>query len=709
MSDTNNLPAPGGARPLSTVSGSSLLNRGLANIRRTDETSEAEKIFRHALSLCSDADFVQMSDICDGQDRTRTNWVNHPSLEFFAQAANMEHGEAKFCLGAIHARQKPLEAIWWYRKASDQGHPEASYQYVKYLYLDSPEKRSSFAQPISWEKACELLEIAAHAKHLSATRELAHLLRMEAEQCNSSDRESLYIRAAHWYRQAALAGDSDAAFGLAEILCLGDGVSKDLPNAVIWYHFAVERGHRKAMVELGYLYERGQGVLQDTPQAISLYRRAGELALQAGDRTEAQEHFQLSAGLGDGDSCFQLGQMLAGNAENDRQTREAIAWLIKAAEQGNAEAAYAASVCFASLGDDDCSVWRRKAGELGHLLAQKELGDEYRDMDDHPESLRWYRSAAEQGDAESAYRLGSKLRWGGDGITVDEQEAAKWIIFAADKGYADAYFSAAWILHSGFGVERSDEKSVTLYRLACKAREYMAFNNLGYMYQHGFGVRKNPEKAFANYEKAAQSGITLAKCNLAFCYKNGTGVDIDYDEALALMLEAAEVFNYPAAQSYLGNWYKTGQVVAKDHAKARYWLAKAADQGDAGAANNLGVMCEDGEDSVADLTEAAKYYRVAAEGGDPFGQCNLGIMYENGRGVQQDLEEAIRWYRLSARQMHQSAIDALKRLGADVRGPATPSQSVSAKANVEDRVRKALAKVLADALADTPKSISSKE
>ncbi|KGB92594.1 tetratricopeptide repeat protein [Burkholderia cepacia] len=59
-------------------------------------------------------------------------------------------------------------------------------------------------------------------------------------------------------------------------------------------------------------------------------------------------------------------------------------------------------------------------------------------------------------------------------------------------------------------------------------------------------------------------------------------------------------------------------------------------------------------------TEAFKWYRLAAEQGDANAQNNLGLMYENGQGVRKDDAEAARWYRLAAAQ---GAATSLFRLG----------------------------------------------
>ena len=47
----------------------------------------------------------------------------------------------------------------------------------------------------------------------------------------------------------------------------GDGVPKDIAQAVIWYRKAAEQGYAKAQNNLAVLYAMGQGVPQDYKQA----------------------------------------------------------------------------------------------------------------------------------------------------------------------------------------------------------------------------------------------------------------------------------------------------------------------------------------------------------------------------------------------------------------------------------------------------------
>ncbi len=102
------------------------------------------------------------------------------------------------------------------------------------------------------------------------------------------------------------------------------------------------------------------------------------------------------------------------------------------------------------------------------------------------------------------------------------------------------------------------------------------------------------------------------------------------------------------AQYNLGVMYDNGQGVPQDYAKAVEWYRKAAEQGYADAQYNLGHMYDKGEGVTQDYAKAMGWYRKAAEQGDADAQHNLGVMYGNGQGVPQDYAQAHMWYNLAA-------------------------------------------------------------
>ena len=85
------------------------------------------------------------------------------------------------------------------------------------------------------------------------------------------------------------------------------------------------------------------------------------------------------------------------------------------------------------------------------------------------------------------------------------------------------------------------------------------------------------------------------------------------------------------------------------------WYRKAAEQGNANAQNNLGLMYKRGEGVPQDYAEARKWYRKAAEQGLADAQYNLGIMYNEAQGVTQDYVQAHMWWKLAAAQGDEDA------------------------------------------------------
>jgi hypothetical protein len=95
--------------------------------------------------------------------------------------------------------------------------------------------------------------------------------------------------------------------------------------------------------------------------------------------------------------------------------------------------------------------------------------------------------------------------------------------------------------------------------------------------------------------------------------------------------------------------------VPKDIAQAVKWFRKAADQGNAGAQNNLGVKYDNGQGVPKDYAEAVKWYRMAAEQGNTIAQVNLGGMYGKGHGVPKDLVQAHVWWNIAGANGNEDA------------------------------------------------------
>jgi uncharacterized protein len=148
----------------------------------------------------------------------------------------------------------------------------------------------------------------------------------------------------------------------------------------------------------------------------------------------------------------------------------------------------------------------------------------------------------------------------------------------------------------------------------------------------------------------------------------------DYLTALRLIRSLANDGD-AEAQFNLGLMYMTGKGVQQDYAAAVIWFQKAAEQGYALAQSNLGVFYRDGR-GVPQDSAAVRWLRKAADQGDAVAQYLLGDQYAKGAGVSQDYSEAMIWFRKAAEQGHRIARLYLGIMYAE--GKAMPQNYVSA-------------------------------
>jgi TPR repeat protein len=120
------------------------------------------------------------------------------------------------------------------------------------------------------------------------------------------------------------------------------------------------------------------------------------------------------------------------------------------------------------------------------------------------------------------------------------------------------------------------------------------------------------------------------------------------------------------AQNNLGLMYGSGQGVERDYAEAVRWFKLAAEQGNAEAKNNLGGMFLKGKgvtNGIEDVEEAILWFKKSAEQGNVEAQCNLGLMFYEGKVVMQSNSEAMLWFKKAAEQGDATAQEVLKKLG----------------------------------------------
>lgn len=270
------------------------------------------------------------------------------------------------------------------------------------------------------------------------------------------------------------------------------------------------------------------------------------------------------------------------------------------------------------------SVGMLSAGDGGKADRERKIyyTEEY-GKKDLAEAVKWFRKAAEKGNAEAQYGLGICYEYG-QGVEKDLAESVKWYRKAAEQGLADA--------QCAFGI------------CIVRARD-IARAHLEVFVQISEELRSDDIWAKLLRE-ASQASDLKEKPDHCFA------------EAVKWWRKAAEQDNV-MAQYFLGVAYVQGDGVEKNRAEAEKWLSKAAAQGHVKAQFYLG------ECYVAwnDYTEAMKCFRKAADQGYAEAQAKLGACYYVGcYGVTEYYSEAVKWYRKAAAQGFQPAIEMLKQI-----------------------------------------------
>jgi TPR repeat protein len=277
---------------------------------------------------------------------------------------------------------------------------------------------------------------------------------------------------------------------------------------------------------------------------------------------------------------------------------------------------------------------------------------------------------AKAGDATAQFKVGNDYGFAVN-VPQNNAQAIFWYRKSAGQGNADAQNMLGYLYDSGYVSDTRDAVlAATWYRKAAEQGNSMAQYNLGIMYNSGDGVPQDYTQAAIWYHKAAEQGNLYAQYNLGISYYKGQGVPQDYVQSVICFRKAAD-HGIAEAQAYLGWLYALGQGVKKSYVEAAIWDRKAADQGDSFAQKNLAdlydnggllkvvhdperpgrekvVMDEDGGPFLKDKALAAIWYRKAADQGDAGAQNDLGLLYDLGHGVPQDYVEAYFWYSLAS-------------------------------------------------------------
>jgi TPR repeat protein len=276
---------------------------------------------------------------------------------------------------------------------------------------------------------------------------------------------------------------AEAQFFLAN--CFGNGslgLQVDHEKAYNLYVQASKQNHPAATYRTAVCNEVGAGTKRDHHRAVLFYRKA--------------------SALGDTAGMYKLGMiMLNGLLGQQRNPREAVVWLKRAAGQADDENPHALH-------------------ELG-LLHEKANNNVV--MHDEAYARELFTQAAQLGYAPSQFKLGSAYEYGALTCPVDPRRSIAWYTKAAGKNDGESELAlSGWYLTGSEGVlKQSDSEAYLWARRAAVKGIPKAEYAVGYYSEVGIGVAADVEEAKRWYMRAAGELQKSASCFLISCLPSG--------------------------------------------------------------------------------------------------------------------------------------------------------------------------------------------
>lgn len=274
------------------------------------------------------------------------------------------------------------------------------------------------------------------------------------------------------YRKA-LQEDVPSMRKLGVALHKGQGVKRDVKNAIRWLQKAAEKKDAAALYYLGGMYHRGNGVSKDEKSAANYLLKSYELGFSKAEELLADlplEHtvdwYRTKARKGDIDSLFKLADAYASG-------------------NGLEKDLHSAERCYRDAYDRD-------PGKTMQHLSEVPLSDCL---------FFWEWLALEKKDEGALMRLADAYG-NGNGIPEDPKKAARYYALAAEKGNQEA----KRIIKS-----MPLDQALEWWEKHADEGEIEAILRLAEAYDQGNGVERNPRKAAAYYEKAADQGEPTAE------------------------------------------------------------------------------------------------------------------------------------------------------------------------------------------------------
>lgn len=346
------------------------------------------------------------------------------AVYWFKKAADQGLPEAQLnyaiCLErGLGIKADPVNAAPYYRKAADQGNNTAALN-LALLYLYGSGKQME-AEPA---KAVPILQKLSEQKIAAAMIELS-AFQLNQQEVTTETRNKAF----QMLLEASTLPDATAKGlrMLADCYYAGLGTEQDPQKTISLLRRASKMNDPEAWTKLAFFYEHGGPVEQDKQKAFRLYRHAANAGLPFGQ--------------------YKYAEFICDGFEEGKGLNAALEYYDKSAKNGCPQAYH----------------------RLG-LFALEGIG---MDAPDKLRAAEMFENAAKIGYPPSQYNLANMFAIG-DGIPQDDRKAFFWFVQSAMRGHAPAMRQVGICYYKGTGCIKNTDKAVEWIRAAAKAGDFTA-------------------------------------------------------------------------------------------------------------------------------------------------------------------------------------------------------------------------------------------
>ena len=489
-----------------------------------------------------------------------------------------------------------------------------------------------------------------------------------------------------WLRKASAKDDSSAQRLLADMYYEGQGVKKDIGMAFSLWEKAAAHGDLFSQSRIAHCYFYGEGVRADYGKAVAyatLAARQGFPEAQyflglrycdgkgiTQDARKARDIFRAAAKQGHAGAQYELAKLYYQGKGGVKDYKAAAAWCNKAAGQGDADSQHTLGFFYrfgrgVRKSRKRALNWWQRAAQSGQSLAQYELGIHFLfeggKKCSPEEAVRWLEASAKQGHAEAQYFLGVSLVRGRWNVTEDKKEGLRWLRLSAEQSYPRALYELGCLHWEGEAVRKSVDLAIHWWHKAAAQNNEDARLRLGECRFLGIGIPRDVAGAAGLWQEIIQRDYrSYPACQARWHLGTGSSlprnqvaiwVDLFTGKGKRYGSELREYFRdlYGACQrdrEVLDDFVRAGMVAARQRNPYAYC--------------DIGMGYLDGRILRGQMDKAAYWLAQAAERGNAKAQYELGRLYFEGRGVRKDVARARALWEKAAAQKCAPAVEALR-------------------------------------------------